>query len=656
MRRFKNASLIPGVLIAFLVGLGSITCLITAYGMHLLPTEAGYWDPMEWSQVSLFWICFWCMASAFAGAVLSRFKWWVFPGLLILGTLWLLLRGKMIDGAYALFVRIGNGILHTNGLQRWFSHPVEQMDLTPVLCLAACGFTGFTAITVCRRIHPLPVFILTAVPLICCLFLKGQAPGAAAVAVLLTGWGLLMLSREISRKNPMQILRLWVTVPVAVAMIFLLVLTPQSNFRVPKAADYLFSLVDRTVQQIGELFYGSSYEALDETVDLAGTGIRINTSSEIMTVTADSSGRLYLRGKAYDTYTGIGWEEVYPSNRVVLPHSDMLEPQGLVVITTRTVHAEKYQPYYCEEMGLRDNANRTNLTTYQYNYYNHVGNIYGTTTTASRDYVELPYDTWLWARTMLVNNDLYMDQPLSVGARAEAIGAFVKNSAVYSTWTNRMPGDRTDFAKWFLQESDTGYCVHFASAATVLLRAAGIPARYVVGYVVETKAGEPVAVRGTDAHAWVEYWVDDYNSWVILDPTPRASEESGGQTDVPSADTGKKTGEISGGLWWLSLLILPTAPLQWYFRLLWKKRRREGKNANEKAAALWKESVQLARLLKKPPDGELKMLAEKARFSRQGLSEEELKAFWRYRRTALDALKKAPWYRRIYSRLILAVW
>lgn len=69
----------------------------------------------------------------------------------------------------------------------------------------------------------------------------------------------------------------------------------------------------------------------------------------------------------------------------------------------------------------------------------------------------------------------------------------------------------------FLLETKDGYCVQFASAATLLLRAAGIPARYVQGYVVsdlnprtaDDGSLEYVAnVRDTAAHAWVEVYID----------------------------------------------------------------------------------------------------------------------------------------------------
>jgi transglutaminase-like putative cysteine protease len=72
----------------------------------------------------------------------------------------------------------------------------------------------------------------------------------------------------------------------------------------------------------------------------------------------------------------------------------------------------------------------------------------------------------------------------------------------------------------FLFQTRRGYCEHFASAFTVLMRAAGVPARIVTGY----QGGEinPVnnvfLVRQLDAHAWSEVWLND-EGWVRVDPT-----------------------------------------------------------------------------------------------------------------------------------------
>ncbi|MBO6016384.1 MAG: transglutaminase domain-containing protein, partial [Lachnospiraceae bacterium] len=103
---------------------------------------------------------------------------------------------------------------------------------------------------------------------------------------------------------------------------------------------------------------------------------------------------------------------------------------------------------------------------------------------------------------------------------------------------------REDFIEYFLTRQDQGYCAHFASAATMIFRYMGIPARYVEGYVIsaasieqgerldipyseymtgDSPIGETaviqVDVTDANAHAWVEVYSDGFG-WVLVDPTP----------------------------------------------------------------------------------------------------------------------------------------
>ncbi len=72
----------------------------------------------------------------------------------------------------------------------------------------------------------------------------------------------------------------------------------------------------------------------------------------------------------------------------------------------------------------------------------------------------------------------------------------------------------------FLFRTRKGYCEHYASAFTYLMRAAGIPARMVAGYLGGelNPYGEYLIVRQSDAHAWVEVWLSG-QGWVRTDPT-----------------------------------------------------------------------------------------------------------------------------------------
>ncbi|MEX2353948.1 MAG: transglutaminase-like domain-containing protein [Gammaproteobacteria bacterium] len=99
------------------------------------------------------------------------------------------------------------------------------------------------------------------------------------------------------------------------------------------------------------------------------------------------------------------------------------------------------------------------------------------------------------------------------------IEAFFADNFEYSlTQSARYPRGR--HLENFLYETRAGHCEFFATSTTLLLRALGIPARYVVGYAVNEYSpieGQYIA-RSRDAHSWVMAFVD--NEWVVIDTTP----------------------------------------------------------------------------------------------------------------------------------------
>jgi transglutaminase-like putative cysteine protease len=72
----------------------------------------------------------------------------------------------------------------------------------------------------------------------------------------------------------------------------------------------------------------------------------------------------------------------------------------------------------------------------------------------------------------------------------------------------------------FLFQTREGFCEHFSSTFTFLMRAAGVPARVVTGYQggYWNKLGSYLLVRHADAHAWSEVWIEG-RGWVRFDPT-----------------------------------------------------------------------------------------------------------------------------------------
>ncbi len=111
--------------------------------------------------------------------------------------------------------------------------------------------------------------------------------------------------------------------------------------------------------------------------------------------------------------------------------------------------------------------------------------------------------------------------PAAIAERA--MSHFRNQPFSYSLSTPETGRDSVDD---FLFETQIGYCEHYSSAFTFLMRAAGVPARVVTGYYggYVNPIDQHVIVRNSDAHAWAEYHVDGVG-WVRIDPTAAVAPE-----------------------------------------------------------------------------------------------------------------------------------
>ena len=130
----------------------------------------------------------------------------------------------------------------------------------------------------------------------------------------------------------------------------------------------------------------------------------------------------------------------------------------------------------------------------------------------------------------------------------EDIIAFVRNTLFTHIRYTSSPGQipmNADPVEYTLFESHRGYCQHFASAAVLMFRLYGVPARYVSGYAVDSGDFEPqegggywASITDNNGHAWPEIFVEDYG-WIPIEVTfglfPSAS--SGETTSQPQTSS-----------------------------------------------------------------------------------------------------------------------
>jgi len=111
-----------------------------------------------------------------------------------------------------------------------------------------------------------------------------------------------------------------------------------------------------------------------------------------------------------------------------------------------------------------------------------------------------------------------------------------------------IPADE-DPVTYFLTKRPPAHCEYFASAAALLLKLGGVPARYVTGYVAveRNELGGVWIARSRDAHAWVEAYDEAEGRWQVVEATPGSG--------VPSQRGSAPSDEFFGGIW-QSLLAL----------------------------------------------------------------------------------------------------
>ncbi|WP_040285148.1 DUF4129 domain-containing transglutaminase family protein [Sporosarcina koreensis] len=138
-----------------------------------------------------------------------------------------------------------------------------------------------------------------------------------------------------------------------------------------------------------------------------------------------------------------------------------------------------------------------------------------------RPYLQLPAE--LPARVSDLAAELTKDAP-SVYQKAQAIERYFGRSGfVYSRDNVAVPKEDDDYVDQFLFETKRGYCDNFSTSMVVMLRSAGIPARWVKGYAPgELKRDEDrkryYSVTNNQAHSWVEAYMPGYG-WMPFEPT-----------------------------------------------------------------------------------------------------------------------------------------
>ena len=674
--------------LAFCVSFGAVCCVVTGFSMMVDTATVAWWCAVSALLCS---ICYSLPLGLVPPAALS----------LISIVLWL--QGTLTVSVESILYRVSRqydwayhwGIIKLN----YLTADDMELQLWLVLCIIGAFIAMGVAWSVCRGKTSLPAVIPAILLLGSCMVVTDTVPKEGYLFLLMVGVLLLAMTGKIRRKDPDRANSACalLVAPLCVFLLVLLAAIPPKGYT---GQELPRQLLDKLLENevITELFENDKEVTPTGTsvdsgiVNLKTVGVRLESYAEVMQVLTDYDGKLYLRGRALDRYDGTTWTDSGVSTSDLgWPGKDSVGKGGEVMITTRYAHRMLYLPYYVQSRDLTD-MTRGLENTKKLTQYSFTCGVLDKSNDIFKIYAEAPYDqtwdasffrhlhmtteVWEWAEPLA---ESIVDKEDSVYEMAQAIGRYVRSSATYSTKTYRMPSGKDDFAKWFLEESDTGYCVHFATAATVLLQAAGIPARYVTGYAVEVRDSYPTAVRAKDAHAWAEYWLPGYG-WMVLEATPgavdaseetepvteptEATEETLPQetTEQTPADQQKQPVQVNKKLvMWLLIgfgvvLLITAVIVQRVLRLRKRNRELTRGDRNRQALACWEQITRMHRYLKEAPDSGLFALAQKAKFSRHALTEEELTRFTQGLSEAEAALRKRSVFHRFYFRIILVLY
>ena len=264
---------------------------------------------------------------------------------------------------------------------------------------------------------------------------------------------------------------------------------------------------------------------------------------------------IYLKGSVKDKYDGSSWRSqlsdyekrnyfirgYYWGDELENTSSKAVRIKPLanfknIFLPNQTLSLTADRTFYLSNDGEVGYFNKSNNDEYTIEFIEEDMNLNGSFGYKNKDYdfINENFKEYLTLypgitdRTIdLVNS--FKTQRESDLTLVKKIKSYVSGKYPYSLSVSDVPRG-VDFVDYYLFQEGKGYCVYSASAITVMLRIAGIPARYVEGFKVSGDSTEGYyTVTNANAHAWTEALIfDGYGyRWITVDASTTPAEFSG---------------------------------------------------------------------------------------------------------------------------------
>lgn len=360
----------------------------------------------------------------------------------------------------------------------------------------------------------------------------------------------------------------WITVSsmVIAAIVTLALIMPKPDGHWAVSSDYL-SGFGVSLFQNGSFFSGNQRIGYDDDDSRLGGSIGMDQTPLFTAAVSGNPG--YWRVAHKDHYTGRGWSN---NEHFYLPASDaktlssilsLYEEQTKTNNQTAVLHFSKASPAILPYSG---EPTQINVPGKQLKIEQTTGQVLPVdekkVSSEQLAYAEPVYQTSILRQATSKSDpeiirERYLQVPQDLPDRVRALGQrltsghtnrydqvkavvnYLRSSKFrYSTEQVPRPSRNQDYVDQFLFDSRVGYCDNFSTSMVVLLRSAGIPARWVKGFtsgefqgqVQEKVNGKNVGlnqyqITNADAHSWGEVYFPG-SGWVTFEPTPSFSDPS----------------------------------------------------------------------------------------------------------------------------------
>lgn len=590
-----------------------------------------------------------------------------------------------------------------------------ELEKARFLFLIFVGCLGgvFNHVALIQMRKPLFAFLISLI--FCFPFLVIQVPlDWILMAILIAYWFVLMLpifSKVIKHTKPMivQVLMIMMSV-ILIISIFTNVL-PEVRVKNAYSPDTIQTQLIEKINAFLQHF--ASVQIKQSSLNLSLAGNRYYDDVVHASITRELPKSLYLKRQSYAIYNENKWEsllvEDYNRSNIDFDkifkwittyevNSSMLEI--ISIEDMRVGNSYSLQPYHIRSLTSQNydlsydigyeikNSNRYTIQVFSGQGAYRIDSEHQKYQSFVKEYY-LQVDKniqKLFEEMNLLKPDAFKSIVSETERRQEITKYILGILQDYSyTLTPGFTPNNEDFVTYFLQKSKKGYCVHFATAATLMFRYYGIPARYVEGYYLSQNRLEKENgfykgdILDSDAHAWVET-LSVLNGWepvevtvgtVLSDPndpnTPQIENPTNPNspqgnnpinrpntpTNTPDPDVNVPQNKISKDRYFVFLiigLILIYGMIRYSILIL--RRIRFSKNDQKTVYAMAKYHKKIEKYAMDRNE-RLIELFEKNRFSEEGCTVEEISEIRqniRKRVTIID--QNLPFMKRLYFRYV----